>query len=152
MCLWKTRVSTLRVSESNNFYYWIQWTFPQRSTVTQFIKRHISIASKYVSKLCVKRDTYRLLSYHGCAPPPRSKFFHFHAVFGKNLANNRLAPPGNPGSATAFHFLRLNTIPGGRQSVHKFGNLVCLWETSQLRKHGFGSEDKLNSALHRVVT
>ena len=25
----------------------------------------------------------------------RSKFFHFHAVFGKNLENNReLAPPG----------------------------------------------------------
>ena len=26
-------------------------------------------------------------------PPPVSKFFHFHAVFGKNWANNRLASP-----------------------------------------------------------
>ena len=36
--------------------------------------------------------------------PPGPKF-HFHAVFGKNWPNNRLAPPplGNPGSATATH-------------------------------------------------
>ena len=43
------------------------------------------------------------------APPSGSKFFHFHAVFGKQLQNNRLAhppwelaaPQGNPGSVTA---------------------------------------------------
>ena len=41
------------------------------------------------------------------APPPGSKFFHFHAVFGKKLKNNSTfgswrPPPGeNPGSATA---------------------------------------------------
>ena len=40
--------------------------------------------------------------------PPGSKFFQFHAVFGKNWQNRMLAPPGefahpprgNPGSAT----------------------------------------------------
>ena len=47
----------------------------------------------------------------GRAPPPSGpKFLHFHAVFGKNWPNNRLAPPplglvppplGNPGSCTA---------------------------------------------------
>ena len=43
----------------------------------------------------------------GCVLPLDSKFLHFHAVFGKNGPNNRLAPPlglaplGNPGSATA---------------------------------------------------
>ena len=45
-----------------------------------------------------------------CAPSG-PKFLHFHAVFGKNWPNNRLAPPtlglvppplGNPGSATAL--------------------------------------------------
>ena len=49
-------------------------------------------------------------------PPPRgSKFFHFHAVFGKKLKNNstfwswRPPPPGeNPGSATAW---RQSDIP-----------------------------------------
>ena len=42
------------------------------------------------------------------APPSGPKFLHFHAVFGENWPNNRLAPPlelappplGNPGSAT----------------------------------------------------
>ena len=42
------------------------------------------------------------------ASPPRSKFFQFHAVFGKIWQNRMLAPPGelappprgNPGSAT----------------------------------------------------
>ena len=29
----------------------------------------------------------------GTRPPPGSKFFHFHAVFGKIWPNNRLAPP-----------------------------------------------------------
>ena len=42
--------------------------------------------------------------------PPGPKFLHFHAVFGKNWPNNRLASPplglappplGNPGSTTA---------------------------------------------------
>ena len=45
------------------------------------------------------------------APPPPwgSKFFHFHAVFGKKLKNNSTfgswrPPPGeNPGSATAMY-------------------------------------------------
>ena len=34
--------------------------------------------------------------------PPGPKCLHFHAVFGKNWPNNRLAPPplGNPGSTT----------------------------------------------------
>ena len=45
----------------------------------------------------------------GRAPPFGPKFLHFHAVFGKNWPNNRLAPPllglappplRNPGSAT----------------------------------------------------
>ena len=44
-------------------------------------------------------------------PPSCPKFLHFHAVFGKNWPNNRLAPPplglappplGNPGSATEY--------------------------------------------------
>ena len=43
------------------------------------------------------------------ARPPRSKFFQFHAVFGKIWQNRMLTPPwrfgapprGNPGSATA---------------------------------------------------
>ena len=45
------------------------------------------------------------------APPSGSQLFHFHAVFKKKMANNRLAPQswrlappclGNPGSATDF--------------------------------------------------
>ena len=43
-------------------------------------------------------------------PPSGPKFLHFHAVFGKNWPNNRLAPPlglappplENLGSATVF--------------------------------------------------
>ena len=37
-------------------------------------------------------------------PPPPTFPFHFHAVFGENWPNNRLAPlrQGNPGSATAY--------------------------------------------------
>ena len=33
--------------------------------------------------------------------PSQSSFFHFHAVFGKNMPNNRFSPHrlGNPGSA-----------------------------------------------------
>ena len=40
-------------------------------------------------------------------PPPGSKFFQFHAVFGKIWQNRKLAPPprGNPGSATGICFL-----------------------------------------------
>ena len=46
----------------------------------------------------------------GTLGPSWSKFFHFHAVFGKDLSNNRLmsvycrvgaASLGNSGSATA---------------------------------------------------
>ena len=38
--------------------------------------------------------------------PPGPKFLHFHAVFGKNWSNSRLASLlGNPGSATDFHFV-----------------------------------------------
>ena len=42
-------------------------------------------------------------------PRSRSNFFHFHAVFGKNLAfspNSRVGVPrlGNPGSATVLYF------------------------------------------------
>ena len=44
----------------------------------------------------------------GCAPPQGSKFFQFHAVFGKTWQIRMLVPPrgvgappqGNPGSAT----------------------------------------------------
>ena len=62
----------------------------------------------------------------GRVPPPTSgpKFLHFHAVFGKDWPNNRLAPPplglappplGNPGSATGYpkqshHSLKLINI------------------------------------------
>ena len=44
----------------------------------------------------------------GRAPPWGSEFFHFHAVFGKNVKNNSnfgswRPPPGeNPGSATGL--------------------------------------------------
>ena len=31
--------------------------------------------------------------HEGRAPPPGPKFLHFHAVFGNNWPNNRLAPP-----------------------------------------------------------
>ena len=45
-------------------------------------------------------------------PSPGSKFFQFHAVFGKFWQNRMLAPPGelappprgNPGSATEDYF------------------------------------------------
>ena len=38
-------------------------------------------------------------------PPPQSKFFQFHAVFGKFWQNCMLAPPprGNSGSATDLY-------------------------------------------------
>ena len=44
------------------------------------------------------------------APPPGSKFFHFHAVFGKKMQYNRtlqVGPPPqeNPASATGVHKL-----------------------------------------------
>ena len=55
------------------------------------------------------------------APPSGPKFLHFHAVFGKNWPNNRLAPPplglappplGNPGSATGFQSqVKTSTLP-----------------------------------------
>ena len=36
--------------------------------------------------------------------PPGPKFLHFHAVFGQNWSNSRLAPPlRNPRSATATY-------------------------------------------------
>ena len=40
----------------------------------------------------------------GARGTPRSKFFQFHAVFGKIWQNRMLAPPprGNPGSATYY--------------------------------------------------
>ena len=35
------------------------------------------------------------------SPLPGPTFLHFHAIFGKNWQNNRLAPPlGIPGSTT----------------------------------------------------
>ena len=38
----------------------------------------------------------------GFAPPPSNFNFHFHAVFGEIMPNNRLTSPlGNPGSVTA---------------------------------------------------
>ena len=47
--------------------------------------------------------------------PPGSKFFHFHAVFGKKLKNNSTfgswRPPGeNPGSATGFSYLWISIV------------------------------------------
>ena len=61
-------------------------------------------------------------TYHwriqGGAPgtrPPGTKFFHFHAVFGKNLKNNsnfeswRTPSWENPGSATAYELLFTKT-------------------------------------------
>ena len=42
---------------------------------------------------------------------PGPKFLHFHAVFGNNWPNNRLAPPlGNPGSANGVRFY-MATVP-----------------------------------------
>ena len=62
------------------------------------------------------------------APPSRPKFLYCHAVFGKNEANSRLAPPplglahpplGNPGSATVMHqFLPDNMPPAGEGRSH----------------------------------
>ena len=61
-----------------------------------------------------------------------SKFFHFHAVFRKNLPNNRLAPApwklplaapphlGNPGSTTAKFESQLQL-----NSIHV---LLCWWQ------------------------
>ena len=57
----------------------------------------------------------------GCQgrPPPGPNFFDFHAVFGENCQNNRLALPplqlahpplGNPGSATALRLSFTNTL------------------------------------------
>ena len=63
--------------------------------------------------LCPKLMTSPVADLRGgvrdARPPSGPKFLHFHAVFGKNWPNNRLAPPplglappplGNPGSAT----------------------------------------------------
>ena len=54
----------------------------------------------------------------GRAPPWGSKFFHFHAVFGKKLKNKSTfgswrPPPGeNPGSATDTHSVHhTQTVP-----------------------------------------
>ena len=56
----------------------------------------------------------------GGAPPSSPKFLHFHAVFGKNWPNNRLAPPPlglapppleNPGSATDHNIIfEINSV------------------------------------------
>ena len=79
--------------------------------------RKIKVMKRW--SFCIQSVSWlnKLPSYHwqiqgrqGYAPP-RSNFFHFHAVFGKFSPNNRLAPPfwdwrptppnlGNPGSAT----------------------------------------------------
>ena len=62
----------------------------------------------------------------------RAKFLHFHAIFGKNWSNNRLAPPlrgwcpppllENPGSATAIHQILLQLVLVTSHIIGRFGN------------------------------
>ena len=70
-------------------------------------------------------------------PPPRQlKFLHFHAVFGENWQNHRLAPPrelappprGNPGSATEF---RLICWPSALIKAYDFMTISVLCSVSK---------------------
>ena len=85
------------------------------------------------------------------ARPPGPKFLHFHAVFGKNLPNNRLAPPplglappplGNPGSATAKCQVQHNIA---LVSIIKSSSVVG-WRSKHFCLVGFG-----NCTLHRLT-
>ena len=81
-----------------------------------FFAHHFFCLTWRKSTILAIADKYRLISGGSRggamdARPPGPKFLHFHAVFGKNWPNNRLAPPplglappplGNPGSATGF--------------------------------------------------
>ena len=69
-------------------------------------------------------------------PPPRgSKFFHFHAVFGKNVKNNSnfgswRPPPGeNPGSATDYCSLAISFFPFNvhREANESMLSYECQW-------------------------
>ena len=52
------------------------------------------------------------------SPPRESKFFQFHAIFGKVWQNRMLAPPGglapqpqgNPGSATGYEIFVIESV------------------------------------------
>ena len=91
-----------------------------------FILIHLYVISR---KFCKEKDLVYYYYLHSISvedlrgargtPLPGPKFLHFHAVFGKNWPNNRLAPPplglappplGNPGSATEFSLLRFPKI------------------------------------------
>ena len=61
--------------------------------------------------------------------PPRSNFFHFNAVFGKNLANNRflpqnqgLTPPLPSGKSWIYHwkgpFTLILVMPENGLNIH----------------------------------
>ena len=58
---------------------------------------------------------FSVADLRGHEGPPGSKFFQFHAVFGKIWQNGMLAPPeelvspprGNPGSATGSDEYRM---------------------------------------------
>ena len=57
----------------------------------------------YITKRNLERNIQMPLSFRkqwrrGRAPPPRSKFFQFHAVFGKFGQNRMLAPPWGVGA------------------------------------------------------
>ena len=87
----------------------------------------------FVLAPCSVADLYsRILD----APPPRSNFLHFHAVFGLFLPNNGLAspvsgcpPPENPGSAGFFTAELLSKIQNifvmARSSILE---LYCIFE------------------------
>ena len=70
-------------------------------------------------------------------PPSGPKFLHFHAVFGENWPNNRLAPPplglvppplGNPGSATACIWL----FKGTTVNIDYYSGYCKIFETVSL--------------------
>ena len=77
--------------------------------------KHEGFKSTYMSEKARNKEYTSVADLHSkildARPPPRgSKFFQFHAVFGKFWQNRMLAPPpgelapppgGNPGSANA---------------------------------------------------
>ena len=60
-------------------------------TLVKGRKHHIAITVKVGYLLFLKGDP--VVDLRGGAQGTRPNFFHFHAVFGKKLLNNRLAPP-----------------------------------------------------------
>ena len=90
--------------------------------------------------------------------PPGSKFFQFHAVFGKFWQNRMLSPPGglapspwgNPGSATVIRHIHPDGTPytsSYREDLEKVSQLPDLIGTNAASKEQGNKGDRLQKVL-----